>query len=459
MKILLVDLSGLFWRMWHATHDRRAYNKVLAALNKHFHSYDKVAACLDGPPYVRSEWYPEYKANRPEKPDGAVLMLEELTEAVTLDNGFKTFVCEGWEADDIIATLANAYKTEDVTILSADKDLQQCCALSDTVKWLSPKEGEKPVTADDIPNLHHGVTAKDYTLFKALTGDSSDNIPGVKGCGPSMASAVVDRVFGNIEVLIDSLKRDPESLPRHSVFALPGDIDNIQLWYKLVSLNYDLPIDTSRLKMTEITMDLDVPEMVDELPTKVKGEAESASTPEGTMIVPAATIEGRNWRNALEPVDTATAQGTAVTLFNSRLFSNFNSPEAAFAAIMAGRELGIGAVTALNTIYVVQGRPTIKTEMMIALVYKSGKATYLKLIESSLQSATVKAHRKDDPDPDPTTVTFTMDDAKRLGLAGRDQWRKQPETMLVYRAYSKLIRRLFPDVIAGFLTTEEANDV
>lgn len=459
MKILLVDLSGLFWRMWHATHDRRAYNKVLAALNRHWHNYDKVAVCLDGPPYVRSEWYPEYKANRPEKPEAAKMLLDELADTVINDNGFTDYICNGWEADDVIATLASAYKTEDVTILSADKDLQQCCALSDTIKWLSPKDGEEPIFAEHLPGLY-GVYAENYTLYKALTGDASDNIPGVRGCGPSMAEAVVNHVCGSLSVLIDTLREKPETLPRYTVFALPGDIKNIQLWYKLVSLNYDLPIDVDRLVKDDAMEETKVEE---ELPTKVEGKLRINTVPEVVQLAPSepvTNVEGRNFRNSLEPVSIEQAWKVAQKAYQSKLYPEVRGPEVAFMLIMKGREMGMGAETSLSTIHLLPSKSgpkmCVKTEVMLGLVNKSGLSEYVDYIETTAEKCTVETHKKGKRGP--TSVTWTMADAKQQGLAGRGMWGKMPRVMLRWRATAELLRMEYPEVTQGVYGIEEMEE-
>ena len=127
-------------------------------------------------------------------------------------------------------------------------------------------------------------------------------------------------------------------------------------------------------------------------------------------------------------------------------------PEAVMACMLAGRELGIGPMQALQKIHIIQGRPTLSAELMASLVRRAGHR--LRTIESTASTATVEGARHDDPDA-PEKITFTIEDAKRAGLVGKDVWKAYPTAMLWARAVSALCRRLFPDVLAGMSYTRE----
>ena len=127
-------------------------------------------------------------------------------------------------------------------------------------------------------------------------------------------------------------------------------------------------------------------------------------------------------------------------------------PEAVMACMLAGRELGIGPMQALQKIHIIQGRPTLSAELMASLVRRAGHR--LRTIESTAATATVEGARHDDPDA-PEKITFTLEDAKRAGLVGKDVWKAYPTAMLWARAVSALCRRLFPDVLAGMSYTRE----
>ena len=125
------------------------------------------------------------------------------------------------------------------------------------------------------------------------------------------------------------------------------------------------------------------------------------------------------------------------------------------ACIMFGDELGIGPMQSLAKIDVIDGRPAPKAELARALVYAAGHDMWVE--ESTNTKCTIGGRRRGS---DKTmTVTWTMDDAKRAGLDGKQNWRKWPRAMLLARASAELARAAFPDCLGGIgLFLEEAED-
>lgn len=121
-----------------------------------------------------------------------------------------------------------------------------------------------------------------------------------------------------------------------------------------------------------------------------------------------------------------------------------NGP-AVLACVMAGAELGLGPMTSLQLIDVIQGRPALKPEGQRALVQRAGHRFAVRHLSSD--SVTVWGRRADSGDE--LEVTWTMADAERAGLAGKGPWRQYPDAMLLARATSALCRALFADVISG----------
>lgn len=168
---------------------------------------DRLAVAFDtAAPTFRHERYPEYKANRPEMPAELVAQmpyLEPLVDAL----GLASFRQEGIEADDVIGSLTAQARAEgwEVVIVSADKDFSQLIAPG--VRQFVPprgREAERWVDADAVRE-RFGVRPEQFIDFLALTGDSSDNIPGVKGIGPKTAATLLqahgslDRIYAQIE--------------------------------------------------------------------------------------------------------------------------------------------------------------------------------------------------------------------------------------------------------------------
>lgn len=140
------------------------------------------------------------------------------------------------------------------------------------------------------------------------------------------------------------------------------------------------------------------------------------------------------------------------TLVSSGLMpAAIKTPEAAVVIILKGRELGIPPLEAINSINVIQGKPTVAPQLMLALIERS-KQGYIEIVERADSHSIVKAVRKGRT---PVTFKFTLEDAKRLGLAEKDNWRKQPAVMLQWRNVAAAARAVFPDVISGVYTPEE----
>ncbi|MFT7144859.1 MAG: DNA polymerase-1, partial [bacterium] len=196
-----------------------------------------LAVALDVPRNFRHDLYSEYKAHRKEVDEEMKIqipMLEPLVQAF----GIVTLKVDGFEADDIIATLAHKYNEEtEVVIVSSDKDLMQLVnddvSMFDTMKDLHIK-------AEQVFDKF-SVTPDKVIEVQSLIGDASDNIPGVKSIGPKTASKLIDQ-FGSLENLyanIDQVER--EKLKQ----SLLENKDNAFLSKKLVTLSHEVPLSQS----------------------------------------------------------------------------------------------------------------------------------------------------------------------------------------------------------------------
>jgi hypothetical protein len=126
------------------------------------------------------------------------------------------------------------------------------------------------------------------------------------------------------------------------------------------------------------------------------------------------------------------------------------------AAILAGREMGIGPMTSLQHLYVVDGRPAMSAQLMRALVFAHGHS--IRFAEVNSARCTLVGRRAGDPAE--SAVSWSMEDARRAGIAGKQNWAHYPRQMLLARATGELCRALFPDVIGGMAyTVEEAQDI
>lgn len=141
--------------------------------------------------------------------------------------------------------------------------------------------------------------------------------------------------------------------------------------------------------------------------------------------------------------------------FVPKSYQDAGGAAAIAAAVLTGREIGIGPMTALAHFAVINGRPAMSSQLMRALAYRDGHRIHIK--EATGATCTVEGERADGTFDE---VTWTADMARAAGLTGKPVWKSYPRAMLVARATGELCRRLFPDAIGGMtLTIEEATDL
>jgi DNA polymerase-1 len=202
----------------------------------------------------RNEIYPQYKANRepaPEELKRQFAWAREVSESM----GLKCFADPGYEADDLIGTLADHWRARGhpVCVVSSDKDLVQVIREGD--HWWdfarNRKLGRKHVFD------HFGIWPEQMADFLALTGDSVDNIPGIPGIGPKTASALLSH-FDNLEDLWQRLAEVPH-LSIRGAKSLHGKLerhrDAAELARQLTEVHIGVPSALERPDLTRGTMD------------------------------------------------------------------------------------------------------------------------------------------------------------------------------------------------------------
>jgi DNA polymerase I len=244
-RLCLIDGSAYIFRAYHAIRgltnsEGMATNalfgyvnmlgKVIADL-----APDYVAVIMDSKgPTFRKDMYSEYKANRPPPPEDLkeqFPFVEPLTEAL----GFPTVRAEGFEADDIIATMAaraGAQKVA-VTIVSSDKDLMQL--VNDDVVMFDPMKNRWFRREEVVEK--HGVPPERMVDLLSIMGDSSDNVPGVRGIGAKGAAKLITEYGG-----LDDILANVENVhPPRAQKALLEFGDNALMSRELVKLRMDAP--------------------------------------------------------------------------------------------------------------------------------------------------------------------------------------------------------------------------
>lgn len=142
----------------------------------------------------------------------------------------------------------------------------------------------------------------------------------------------------------------------------------------------------------------------------------------------------------------------ATTLLKSGFLpSALNTPEKIMTVALKGKELKIPMMEACSSINVIQGKPSVSPQLMLALARRTGELVDLQM-ESSDKGATVTVTRKGQS---PYKSTFGPKEATDLGLIGKDNYKKQPAVMYQWRALAQNLRVTFPDAISGLYLVEE----
>jgi hypothetical protein len=157
--------------------------------------------------------------------------------------------------------------------------------------------------------------------------------------------------------------------------------------------------------------------------------------------------------------DLVALQSISKELAQSRLHAHRNPADVLF-VISVGESLGLSAATALMNIYNVNGMPSMKADLKLALAKKHPEYAGCE-IDANTERCIVKMKRRNENGTEESIIsTFTIEDAKRAGLfPKKDNWRMYPQRMLKARAISYAVNDLFPDIVFGMLSSEEAQDI
>ncbi len=132
------------------------------------------------------------------------------------------------------------------------------------------------------------------------------------------------------------------------------------------------------------------------------------------------------------------------------------TPEQALAIMQTGKELGLGPMQALRSIHIIEGKPTMSADLIAALVHSRLPGSLLRVTESTDLVCSIEAAR---PGREATLFSFSMEDAKRAGLTGKDNWRKFPRAMLRARCITETARAVFADCVLGMYDPDELGAV
>ncbi len=256
------------------------------------HKPDMLVVALDSKaPTFRSEMYAEYKAHRPPMPDDMPVQIGRI-EQIMAAMRIPTLRVDGFEADDIIGTLAKRAAGDgiDVLICSKDKDLLQL--IDGRIRTFDMKTGK--VTDRDVMKQEKGITPEQVVDCLALEGDTSDNVPGVPLIGPKTAHELI-RTYGDL----DNLYAHVDEIAGKRGENLRMSRDVAYLSRKLVTLDCNVPFDIGyealaleppdKDKLAEVFTELGFTRLLTQLGASVESEA-SLSAPATSQ--PAAALTG-----------------------------------------------------------------------------------------------------------------------------------------------------------------------
>ncbi|RLA82809.1 MAG: DNA polymerase I [Epsilonproteobacteria bacterium] len=211
--LTIIDTFGFLFRSYYALPPLKSptgfptgmltgFMNFISGIGRDFQTDYLVFALDSKGKTFRNDIYEEYKAHRPDSPDDLKAQLPVAIDFIK-KMGFTTASEVGYEADDIIASLAidGAKKGLNVRVVSHDKDLYQL--IGDNIFMFDPMK-KKVVSSEDCFEKY-GVYPKQFTCYQSLLGDSADNVPGVKGVGAKTAMALIQQ-FDNLDNIYANIK-------------------------------------------------------------------------------------------------------------------------------------------------------------------------------------------------------------------------------------------------------------
>ena len=334
MKLMVIDGNSILNRAFYGiklltTKDGLPTNAVYGSLNILLKLTDEEkpdALCVTfdrKAPTFRHLAYEGYKAQRKGMPDELAAQLPVIKDVLDAMN-IPRYELDGWEADDLIGTIAarDTAAGWDTVIVTGDKDSLQLVTESTRVKLVSTRMGQtttKEMTPDSFRE-QYGFDPIHIIDLKALMGDASDNIPGVKGIGEKTAMDLIQR-YQSVSAIyagLDTLEAKPAVLKK-----LAEGTEQAKLSYELATIHTDAPIDftpeDARRKepdgpaLYELLLKLEFAKLIDKLGLKaVQGDAPAGETAfsgacESEVVADSARLEEllALWRG-LDSVDVLT---------------------------------------------------------------------------------------------------------------------------------------------------------
>lgn len=498
-RIALIDIAHYFRPAFEASKGEAERGGFEATLNAVYaieesKQYDLIVCCVDAPPYLRTETYPEYKANRDEvDPVMAPLLARTVKK---LKENFPCFKAKGFEADDIIATLV-PYALKDgyaVDIFTNDKDLFQL--IDNTVQVVSTRNGkvydvhacmEKFVKPNQIPD------------YLALVGDSSDNVPGCPDVGHVAAVKLLNSYEGVADILVaaKSARLVTQGISKKQASHLALYCNQINASLALVTLIYDCPIVWGDVfnKPEDTKVDNELPAETDmgnmarmagvEPSDSLVGGAlarQQGPGPEAEPLGPSIARARDEIREPLPemihvPANPELTSGIelrpgvmltpgkytlmtrlAQDFHSSGLYKQHKNAQGIFAVMLQGMEMDMSPTLALSAFHIIEGKPSPTASFLLGRARQDPDCVYLEMEDENEQAVTYVCKKRSYPKEQ--RFTYRLQDAvddKLRWATGNDK--KNRRAMLRARAASQAARLYFPGACFGLYSLEEMQDV
>jgi len=241
---------------------------------------DFLAVTFDRGRTFRHEEYAEYKANRAEMPDDLRIQfqrIDQLLEAFDIP----TYSAEGYEADDVLAALAQQAEEQDLEALIVTGDTDTFQLISPHVRVMAPGRsfGDTIIYDENRIRQRYGLEPQQLIDYKALVGDTSDNVPGVRGVGDKTATKLLQQ-YGSLEAIYQHLDEISSSRFRN---ALENGRAEAFLSKHLVTIVRDVPVgldleacrvgELDRERVVDLFRELEFRALLNRLPGAVEGAA------------------------------------------------------------------------------------------------------------------------------------------------------------------------------------------
>lgn len=254
-KAVLLDVSAIMFRAYYGNQNFKTKdeptgailgftNTLLKVINEFNPDYIVSAFDVKRNELKRSEKFKEYKANRDSVPEDLLIQIPRIEEVLDYFN-INRYKVMGYEADDVLGTLAKKYSDADIEtyVITGDKDLAQIKDQNINIALLKTN-GLKILKTEEDVIAHLGVESNKITELFGLIGDASDGIPGVRKVGPKKAIPMIEK-YGNLENIyahLDELVSIP-GVGKKLIENMREDEDMAFLSRELATIHQDLPID------------------------------------------------------------------------------------------------------------------------------------------------------------------------------------------------------------------------